>query len=112
MEALFETGWLGFLVALLMILTGLRMALRVIRGATFEAAVLGAAFILLAVNLQSLGAYAFRPFWFLWALLIAVGSTATYRSRAEALTVPEPPNTGQTLRPANRYRRAQYTADL
>jgi hypothetical protein len=78
MEALFEAGWLGFLVPLLMIFSGLKMALHMIRRGTFEAAMLGAAFVILAVNLQTLGAYAFRPLWFLWALLLAVGSTVTY----------------------------------
>ena len=82
LEALFEAGWIGFLVPLLMILTGLKVALRMIRHATLEAAMLAAAFVLLAINLQTLGAYAFRPFWFLWALLLAVGSTVARRSPA------------------------------
>ncbi|HEV3070490.1 MAG TPA: O-antigen ligase family protein [Solirubrobacteraceae bacterium] len=75
LQALFEAGWLGFLVPLFMLLTGLTVALRLLHGAyDTESAMLGASFIVLAVNLQTLGAYAFRPFWFLWALLIAVGS--------------------------------------
>ncbi len=84
LEALFEAGWLGFLVPLLMILTGLRMALRVIRHAPSEIAMLGAAFILLSINLQTLGAYAFRPFWFLWALLLATGATVPSGSSARS----------------------------
>jgi hypothetical protein len=83
LQALFEAGWIGFLVPLLMLITGLRISLRLIRRpCATEAAMLGAAFILLAVNLQTLGAYAFRPLWFLWALLFAVGESATAHTSA------------------------------
>ncbi|MGD0196563.1 MAG: O-antigen ligase family protein [Solirubrobacteraceae bacterium] len=76
LQALYEDGWIGFLGALLLLVSGLRIALRFLRGASRSKAMLGAAFVVLSVNLQVLGAYAFRPMWFTWALLLAVNATA------------------------------------
>jgi hypothetical protein len=95
LEALYEAGWLGFLVPLAMLVTGLLAAVRLVRGPSPIAAMIGAGFIVLSVNLQVLGAYAFRPFWFIWALLLAVDAIA----RAEPSSATPPTGGGQASRP-------------
>jgi hypothetical protein len=71
LQALYEVGWLGFSGALLILLSGVVAAFKVIPASgNGSAAMLGAAFVFIAICMQGLGAYGFRPLWLVWALLI------------------------------------------